>query len=49
MASSEFYKKVTKRDLRLIANKKLEDATITKVWKDTEGNIHVELSFFKEN
>lgn len=39
---------VKKSDWDLIANKKIEDAEVTKIWKDTEGNIHVELTYPKD-
>lgn len=40
--------RIKKSDWKLIVNKKIEDAEITKVWKDTEGNIHVELTYPRE-
>lgn len=40
--------RIKKSDWDLIANKKIEDAEVTKVWEDTEGNIHVELTYAKD-
>ena len=39
--------RIKKADWNLIANKKLDDAEVTKVWKDTEGNIHIELTLIR--
>lgn len=42
------HKDLPASEFDLIANKKIADAKITKVWEDIDGNVYVELVYEKE-